>query len=108
MQSWRAKITMCLARVNRLRGASTGLLLDVGCGKGWFLETARERGWRVEGVELAPERLIRTMERVSTQVHVGSIFDVELPSETFDLVTMYDVIEHLEAPLEALRVCYRF
>ncbi len=95
MQSWRAKITMCLARVNRLRGASTGLLLDVGCGKGWFLETARERGWRVEGVELCRE-VARNHGEVSTQVHVGSIFDVELPSETFDLVTMYDVISTLK------------
>jgi 2-polyprenyl-3-methyl-5-hydroxy-6-metoxy-1,4-benzoquinol methylase len=107
MESWQKKIALCLGRVNRLRGAKTGLLLDVGCGKGWFLETARERGWQVQGVELCAEVAKRTMERVQTQVHVGSIFDVALPSETFDLVTMFDVIEHLEAPIEALRICYR-
>jgi 2-polyprenyl-3-methyl-5-hydroxy-6-metoxy-1,4-benzoquinol methylase len=107
MESWQKKIALCLGRVNRLRGAKTGLLLDVGCGKGWFLETARERGWQVQGVELCAEVAKRTMERMQTQVHVGSIFDVALPSETFDLVTMFDVIEHLEAPIEALRICYR-
>lgn len=109
MHSWRAKITMCLKRVQRLRKADAGLLLDVGCGKGWFLEAARERGWRVQGVELCAEAAQATRERVKTQVYAGSIFDVdaELPSETFDLVTMFDVIEHLEAPLEALRICHR-
>jgi 2-polyprenyl-3-methyl-5-hydroxy-6-metoxy-1,4-benzoquinol methylase len=109
MQSWRAKIATCLGRVNRLRGDKTGLLLDVGCGKGWFLEAARESGWQIQGVELCAEVARRTMERVGTQVYSGSIFDIdiELPSETFDLVTMFDVIEHLEAPLEALRICYR-
>jgi 2-polyprenyl-3-methyl-5-hydroxy-6-metoxy-1,4-benzoquinol methylase len=107
LQAWRAKMATCLGRVNRLRGAKTGLLLDVGCGKGWFLEAARERGWQVQGVELCAEVAKRTMERVGTQVYIGNIFDIELPSETFDLVTMFDVIEHLEAPVEALRICYR-
>ena len=109
MHSWRAKIAMCLMRVNRLRGAQAGLLLDVGCGRGWFLEAARERGWRVQGLELCAAVAEKTMKQVGTQVYVGSIFDIdiELPSETFDLVTMFDVIEHLEAPLEALRICHR-
>lgn len=107
MDSWQNKIALCLGRVNRLRGAKTGLLLDVGCGKGWFLETARERGWQIQGVELCAEVAKETMERVGTQVYIGNIFDVELPSETFDLITMFDVIEHLEAPIEALRICYR-
>ena len=109
MHSWRAKIAMCLRRVNKLRRAQAGLLLDVGCGRGWFLEAARERGWRVQGVELCAAVAEKTMENVGTQVYSGSIFDVDidLPSETFDLVTMFDVIEHLEAPLEALRICHR-
>jgi 2-polyprenyl-3-methyl-5-hydroxy-6-metoxy-1,4-benzoquinol methylase len=107
MHSWRAKIDMCLGRVKRLRGAQTGLLLDVGCGRGWFLEAARDRGWQVQGLELCAEVAKSTMERVGTQVYTGSIFDTELPPETFDLVTMFDVIEHLETPIEALRICYR-
>jgi 2-polyprenyl-3-methyl-5-hydroxy-6-metoxy-1,4-benzoquinol methylase len=107
MQSWQTKIAMCLKRVDKLRDGKTGLLLDVGCGKGWFLESARKHGWEVQGLELCPEVAKATMERVGTQVHIGSIFDVALPSETFDLVTMFDVIEHLEAPLEALRICHR-
>jgi len=107
MQSWQNKISMCLRRVDKLRGGRTGLLLDVGCGKGWFLEEARKHGWQVQGLELCPEVAKGTMERVGTQVYTGSIFDVALPSETFDLVTMFDVIEHLEGPLEALRICHR-
>ena len=107
MQSWQAKIALCLARVNRLRGVQAGVLLDVGCGKGGFLEAARERGWQVQGVELCAEVAKGTMERVGVQVYIGSVFDIELRSETFDLVTMFDVIEHLEEPVEALQICYR-
>src|ERR1700722_2181916 len=107
MKSWKNKVTTCLERVDRLRGAGAGLLLDVGCGKGWFLEAARERGWQVQGAELCAEVAQTTMERVGTQVYMGSLFDIDLPAETFDLVTMFDVIEHLETPIEALRICYR-
>jgi 2-polyprenyl-3-methyl-5-hydroxy-6-metoxy-1,4-benzoquinol methylase len=107
MDAWREKTDLCFARVSKLRGGKPGLMMDFGCGKGWLLEAARDRGWQVQGLELCPEVAKEVMERVGTHIYTGSIFDVALPSETFDLVTMFDVIEHLEQPLEALLICHR-
>jgi 2-polyprenyl-3-methyl-5-hydroxy-6-metoxy-1,4-benzoquinol methylase len=107
MKSWNRKAALCLDRVEKLRGGQTGLLLDLGCGRGWFLEAARKRGWSVRGLELCPEIAKHTMEQLGEQVYIGSLFDTPLPSTTFDLVTMFDVIEHLESPVGALQICHR-
>ncbi len=75
-----------LQQAGRLFGKRTGSVLDIGCGTGRFLEFAQTHGWQIAG---------------------GSVFDVELPKEKFDLVTMFDCIEHLEDPLRALTICHR-
>lgn len=107
MEAWPKKVSFLLGQVSKFRRGKKGLLLDLGCGKGWFLEAARERGWQVRGLELCPEVAKETEERIGAQIYRGSIFDVGLPEETFDVVTMLDTIEHLETPVEALRICHR-
>ncbi len=77
-------------------------LLDVGCHIGVFLEIAQERGWEAWGVEpsrwAAREALSRGL-----QVIEGTLDDVHLADEFFDVITMWDVIEHLADPLTELR-----
>ena len=107
MFSWENKIAACLDQVDKLRRGRKGLLLDVGCGAGWFLESAAKRGWQTNGVEPCAEIALQTMNRIGTQIHIGGISQINLQSEQFDLVTMFDVIEHLDAPVEALQTCYR-
>ena len=81
-------------------------LLDVGCHIGVFLEIAQERGWEAWGVE--PSRWAAGEARSrGLQVIAGTLDDVHLAGESFDVITMWDVIEHLTNPLRELRESHR-
>jgi SAM-dependent methyltransferase len=83
-----------------------GRLLDVGCAAGFFLAEAR-RFYRVQGVELSAFSSRYARERFGLDVFTGPLPDAALPSQTFDLITLWDVIEHVAAPGALLRECAR-
>lgn len=87
-----------LKAVERFR--PRGRLLDVGCAYGHFLENARLHGWRVEGVEPLAEARILAQSRFRLTIHEA--ID-RAPAGVFDAVTLWHVIEHLPAPLDALQ-----
>lgn len=75
-------------------------LLDVGCGTGGFLDLARRRhGVDCAGVELDPVLAARAADR---GLRVATADFTEHPEETFDVVTMFQVLEHLPDPEAAL------
>lgn len=79
----------------------TNRCLDVGCGAGAFLTALARGGWAAEGTELsgvAAERL----EQMGFRIHRGAIEDVALPRESYDVVVMSEVLEHLRDPRAAL------
>jgi SAM-dependent methyltransferase len=80
-------------------------LLDVGCYAGFFLEQARERGWRVAGVEPSKWAAAFARRELGLEVWQGPIegYLPEDPARRFDLVTLWDVLEHLSDPLTVLR-----
>ncbi len=81
-------------------------LLDVGCHIGVFLEIAQERGWEAWGVE--PSRwAARKARSKGLRVIEGTLDNVHLAEESFDVITMWDGIEHLTDPLRELRESYR-
>ncbi len=71
-----------------------GSLLEVGSAGGWLLERARLRGWRVQGVELSGAAVALARARGLT-VFEGDLPAANLPAESFDLVYMGDVLEHV-------------
>ena len=79
-----------------------GRLLDVGCGNGAFMLRAKQAGWHVEGVE--PDRVAAAVARESTGAPVYDSFS-DLPSRSFDQVTLSHVIEHLHEPTQVLERC---
>lgn len=83
------------------RSARRGRLLDVGCYTGFFLELARERGWEASGLEPSGWAVERAREK-SLDVRRGFLHE-EPAAESFDAVTLWDVIEHLPDPREAVR-----
>lgn len=79
-----------------------GRLLDFGCASGCFLALAQQAGWQVTGVELSQEMARIAAERVSAGGgRVLTTLDA-LGDAEFDVVTLWEVIEHLPRPVEAL------
>lgn len=75
-----------------------GSLLDVGCAAGFFLQAASER-YDVTGVEISEFAARYAREQLGQRVFTGEIFDAPLEDESFDAVTLWDVVEHLADPL---------
>jgi len=71
-----------------------GRLLEIGSASGWLLAHAAERGWRAQGVELSAEAVAHAR-AIGVEVFHGDIFDAALPAQSFDLVYMGDVLEHV-------------
>lgn len=82
-----------------------GKMLDVGCSFGYMLEVAHSRGWKVRGVEISKKVYEKYLGDKAKTLNVfnGRLDDAKYDSEFFDLVTMFDIIEHLADP--ASTVC---
>ncbi|HQU85466.1 MAG TPA: methyltransferase domain-containing protein [Pyrinomonadaceae bacterium] len=79
-----------------------GRFLDVGCGAGILLETAREKGWQAEGMEVS-EPAVNHLREKGFQIFQGFLSEADYPENHFDVVTMTEVIEHVDNPKEVLR-----
>jgi 2-polyprenyl-3-methyl-5-hydroxy-6-metoxy-1,4-benzoquinol methylase len=82
----------------------TGALLDVGSGYGFFLAEAKRQGWTVQGIESSPAEVEHSVRELSVSVlnlDVTEALD-SLPGCSFDAVTFWHVLEHLEEPGKAI------
>ena len=83
--------------------AKGGRLLDVGCATGDFIALMRNYGqWSVVGIELDERAASLARERYGLTVVNGSIDQVDLAPASFDVVTLWDVLEHLPDPRQSL------
>lgn len=90
-----------LADLQRLRPA--GRLLDVGCALGSFLNLARDAGYRGLGLEPSPVASAWARKRLGLEVITGDLTTVELAAESFDIITVWDVLHEQPDPLGMLR-----
>lgn len=79
----------------------TGKLLDVGTGIGFFAEEAIKRGWEVHGVELTDEA-IEICESKGVKMIKGILDAKNYAPESFDIITSFEVIEHINNPADEL------
>jgi 2-polyprenyl-3-methyl-5-hydroxy-6-metoxy-1,4-benzoquinol methylase len=77
-------------------------LLDVGCGGGDYLALMRFLGWDVQGVEPDPKACAAARGRFQLSVLNGDLATVDLPRASFDVVTSFHAIEHMERPFELI------
>lgn len=84
-----------------------GRILDIGTAGGAFLGVAKRRGWEVAGCE--PNRWMAEWgsEHYGIDIQAGTIFDMDLPDAHFDVVTLWDVLEHTPDPKKVLEECRR-
>jgi SAM-dependent methyltransferase len=91
-----------LKPLEQLTGVPDGrALLDVGAYTGVFVEIAAEHGWDAWGVEPSRWAVERAQSR-GLKVVQGTLESAGLPANHFDVVTLWDVIEHLTDPRKAL------
>lgn len=84
---------------------STGRILDVGCGIGYFLEVAKERGWEVFGTEFT-DRAVEICEEKGIEMHKGVLDPADYQPESFDIITSFEVLEHINTPVVELTKFY--
>lgn len=94
---------MRVARWALLKPAG-GTVLEVGCGPGLMLAAFRRRGWQVLGIERSREaveaaKAVSGVKIVATPVHALP------PDARFDLIVMFQVLEHIAEPVALLREC---
>jgi SAM-dependent methyltransferase len=77
-----------------------GRLLDVGCGLGYFVKrTATVPGWEAFGYEISPQAVAFARETLGLDtVYCGRVEDSDFESGSFDVITLWDVIEHIPEP----------
>lgn len=76
----------------------SGTLLDLGCSSGAFLSTLRGNKWKLFGIEMSADSANHARANTGATVYVGDILDATYPDESFDVVTCFDVFEHLYEP----------
>ena len=74
---------------------SAGKVLDIGCGVGDFIHTAEEKGWQGLGVEPSEEAKAIAKTRINANI-INSEKIENLSNESFDLITMWHVLEHVD------------
>ena len=79
-----------------------GKLLDVGCGYGWFLQLARERGWDAVGVDVSLRAVRHARDRLGVPAFCGDLKSCRFPDGAFALVTLWNMLEFVPDPVELL------
>jgi len=79
----------------------TGRILDVGCGQGLLLEEAKSQGWSCYGTEYSEDAIDFGRAR-GFEMHSGELKADSFEPNSFDVVALTEVIEHMSNPLEDL------
>jgi len=75
-----------------------GLLLDVGCATGIFLDIARKNGWSVTGVDISDYATKQVKSNFGIKAIHGNLNDAKFSDKSFDVITMWDFLEHVQDP----------
>lgn len=77
-----------------------GHLLDVGCSSGNFIWEAQLRYWSVQGLEISEDAAEQGRQSRNLNIITGELDENIFPEESFDVVTAWDVLEHIPKPNE--------
>jgi 2-polyprenyl-3-methyl-5-hydroxy-6-metoxy-1,4-benzoquinol methylase len=107
-----------IIRGSRLRAAKSQLglikkhksgttLLDIGCGEGFFLYNAAKAGYTAKGIEISQEAAEYAGREFDLDVEAKPFEELQFPENYFDVVTLWQVLEHVPYPLIVLKEVHR-
>lgn len=79
-----------------------GKLLDFGCGSGKYLQRMNQRGWQVTGMDIS-EQAVDVCRQLGYEAYVGTEPAQKFPAKSFDVVTLWHVLEHVPQPINILQ-----
>lgn len=82
-------------------------VLEVGCGSGGLLFLLKELGFSVEGLEMSAKVVDFAKNHFHLDIKLGSFETQQYEDQSFDMIILMDVIEHLLDPKKALDICRR-
>ena len=85
----------------------TGKLFDLGVGWGHFLLTAKLLGYETEGIEISEMPYTYATEDLKLNVRHIDFFDMDVADESYDIITMWDVLEHIDDCDRVIEKCNR-
>lgn len=92
-----------LALIDGFRNGRKGVLLEIGSAKGHFLTKAREKGYSIYGLELNQKNYNYSRANLGDTILDVDLSEAHFDDDSFDIVYMRDVIEHIPAPKSFLR-----
>jgi SAM-dependent methyltransferase len=79
-----------------------GTILDIGCSSGGFLSTMKGPAWKLYGIEMEESTAERARSSTGAEVFVGDAIDAPFLPASFDVITCFDVLEHVYSPRDFL------
>ncbi len=84
-----------------------GRLLEIGCGRGYFLHLAKENGYDVKGIEISPVAAQYAKSKYDIDVLTGDMEKHNPLNTSFDIITLWHVLEHFYDPAAVLQKVYK-
>lgn len=85
----------------------TGKVLDIGCSIGQFLKYSEEKGYDALGLELNEHAIEFANKNYGVKIEKKLLHECNFPNESFDVISMFGVIEHLPKPVDVISDVYR-
>ncbi len=79
--------------------------IDIGCGHGGFVSLMQAAGYNAIGLEISPWVVDFGKKTFDISMHVGSIQQQTFKNQSFDVIILMDVLEHLQDPMSTLTIC---
>jgi SAM-dependent methyltransferase len=85
--------------LKKIKPFGSGNILEIGCGVGRFLLGCRDKGWQIHGVDISSKAVELSKDLLPEgDFQVGSVEQSRWPEESFEVITSWEVIEHVSDP----------
>ena len=83
-----------------------GKILDIGCGRGYFLLACRQAGYEVEGIDISSAAADYVSSELKIPVHLGEVDNLKLSAESYDVITLWHSLEHTSDPNSYIQMAH--